>query len=134
MADRLKQYGPLPVPDAVEFVLQACEAIAEAHSLGIVHRDLKPANIFIIRRRDGTESAKVLDFGISKTTDPATTGPEMAMTSTKAIMGSPYYMSPEQLMSARNVDAGTDIWALGVVLYELLAGRLPFSADSFAQL
>ncbi len=131
---RLETSGALPIENAVEHILQASEAIAEAHALGIVHRDLKPANVFIIRRRDGTESAKVLDFGISKTTGMAGSGPDAAMTSTQSMMGSPLYMSPEQMMSARDVDTRTDIWALGVILYELVAARPPFVAESFPQL
>jgi len=131
---RLQTTGALPIETAVEYILQACEAIAEAHALGIIHRDLKPANLFIIRRRDGTDSTKVLDFGISKTTGMAGSGPDAAMTSTQSMMGSPLYMSPEQMMSARNVDTRTDIWALGVILYELVCARAPFVAESFPQL
>jgi eukaryotic-like serine/threonine-protein kinase len=126
--------GPLPVEQAVEFVLQACEALADAHGLGIVHRDLKPANLFCIRQSDGMLSIKVLDFGISKMTGPGATGPDMAMTKTTAVMGSPLYMSPEQMQSARNVDARTDIWAIGVILYELLTGKVPFTGDSLPEL
>lgn len=130
--------GALPVEDATDYVLQACEAIAEAHSLGIVHRDLKPQNLFLTHRADGSSCIKVLDFGISKVSSPGTTGsgsrPEMSMTKTTAVMGSPLYMSPEQMTSARDVDARTDIWALGVILYELLTGRVPFFADTVPQL
>ncbi len=134
LAQRIALRGPLPIHEAVEFVLQSCEAIAEAHSLGIVHRDLKPSNIFVVRRPDGTEAAKVLDFGISKTTSLSGARSDVAVTSTRAMMGSPLYMSPEQLASARDVDARTDIWALGVVLYELLLGRVPFLAETFPKL
>jgi eukaryotic-like serine/threonine-protein kinase len=123
--------GPLPVADAVEHVLQACEAVAEAHALGIVHRDLKPANLFLTRRPDGTPSIKVLDFGISKSTSAGSQG---GMTRTATLMGSPFYMSPEQLASAKNVDPRTDIWALGVTLFELLTGRLPFDGESLPEL
>jgi serine/threonine protein kinase len=130
----LKQRGPLPIEQAVEFVLQACEAIAEAHSLGIVHRDLKPANLFVIRRPDGGLSVKVLDFGISKTTGPLGAGSGGTLTATSALMGSPLYMSPEQMQSSRDVDARTDIWALGVILYELVTGALPFVADTMPEL
>jgi serine/threonine-protein kinase len=120
--------GPLPVDQAVEFVLQAAEAIAEAHALGIVHRDLKPANLFVIRRADGVLSVKVLDFGISKATSLAGSGAGFDMTKTTAVMGSPLYMSPEQMQSSKDVDARSDIWALGVILYELLTGASPFIA------
>jgi len=126
----LRATGPLPVEDALDYVLQAGEAIAEAHSLGIVHRDLKPANLFLAHRADGSSCVKVLDFGISKM---ARSG-ESGVTRTQATMGSPLYMSPEQIMSAGNVDARADIWSLGVILYQLVSGQLPFDADSVAQL
>ncbi|HWZ89167.1 MAG TPA: serine/threonine-protein kinase, partial [Polyangiaceae bacterium] len=134
LAGLVQARGPLPIEEAIEALLQACEAIAEAHSLGIVHRDLKPANLFVIRRADGTPSVKVLDFGISKLTGPPGSGSDMSMTKTSAIMGSPLYMSPEQMASSRDVDARTDIWALGVILFEILTGRIPFEADSMPQL
>src|SRR6266852_3372831 len=130
----LASRGPLPVEEAVEYVLQACEAIAHAHVLGIVHRDLKPANLFLIRRPDGTNAVKVLDFGISKVMPGKGSSSDNAMTRTRAVMGSPLYMSPEQMTSTRDVDGRTDIWALGVILYELLAGQPPFSADTMPQL
>ncbi|HEY4160033.1 MAG TPA: serine/threonine-protein kinase, partial [Polyangiaceae bacterium] len=125
----LTRRGALPVEQAVEFVIQACEALADAHSLGIVHRDLKPANLFSLRRSDGLLAIKVLDFGISKASLGAA-GSDLDVTKTATVMGSPLYMSPEQLESARNVDARGDIWALGAVLYELVSGQPPFMADS----
>ena len=128
----LKQRGALPVDQAVEFVLQACEAIAEAHALGIVHRDLKPSNLFVTRRADGSATVKVLDFGISKTSGIDAAG--MDMTSTTAVMGSPLYMSPEQMQSSKDVDARSDIWALGIILYELTTGDSPFQADTMPKL
>jgi eukaryotic-like serine/threonine-protein kinase len=130
----VQQKGALPVDQAVEFVLQACDAIADAHCLGIVHRDLKPANLFCIQRNDGFFSIKVLDFGISKMTGLAGSGPNMGMTKTTAVMGSPYYMSPEQVQSAKNVDARSDIWSLGIILYELLGGQVPFAGETMAEL
>ena len=133
LAASVRRSGALSVSDAVEFLLQGCEAIAEAHALGIVHRDLKPANLFITRRVDGSACIKVLDFGISKLTVPGTP-PEFSMTRTAAVMGSPLYMSPEQMSSSRNVDQRTDIWALGVILYEMLTGRVPFDAETMPQL
>jgi len=130
----LRQKGALPVEQAAEFVLQACEAIAEAHALGIVHRDLKPANLFVVRRPDGTPSVKVLDFGISKVTGPQGSASGMDMTKTSSVMGSPLYMSPEQMHSSKDVDARSDIWALGVILYELLSGDSPFTANTMPEL
>ena len=134
LARWLEQSGALPIEQAVEFVLQALVAIAEAHGLGIVHRDLKPANLFCVRRADGQLSIKVLDFGISKLTDPTTAAPIHAMTRTSALMGSPLYMSPEQMASSRDVDAGADIWALGVILFELVAGKPPFHGEAVTEL
>jgi serine/threonine-protein kinase len=126
--------GALPFDEGVEYVLQACEAIAEAHALGIVHRDLKPANLFLVTRADGTPCVKVLDFGISKMTGMSASGADFGMTKTTTVMGSPLYMSPEQMASSRDVDARTDIWALGAILYELLTGTVPFQADTITQL
>jgi eukaryotic-like serine/threonine-protein kinase len=129
----LKERGRLPIEQAVEFVLQASEAVAEAHSLGIIHRDLKPSNLFCIRRADGRLSVKVLDFGISKMSQFGGSGVG-GMTHVSAIMGSPLYMSPEQLRSAKTVNAQTDIWALGIILFELFTGKPPFLADSLTEL
>ena len=121
----------LPPVEAIDYVLQACEAIAEAHSHGLVHRDIKPANLFLTRRADGSPLIKVLDFGIAKA---APTDPSFNMTRTRAVMGSPGYMSPEQLRSSRRVDARSDIWSLGIVLYQLLSGRQPFGGETFSDL
>ncbi len=120
---------PLPVTTAVEYVLQACVALAEAHLAGIIHRDLKPANLFVVRRPDGGPLVKVLDFGIAKAVDS-----DAHLTRTTGAMGSPGYMSPEQIQSARDVDARTDIWALGVTLYQLISGRMPFWSNSIAEI
>jgi hypothetical protein len=118
-------HRPLPVPLAVDYIAQACVALAEAHAAGIVHRDLKPANLFVIRRPDGSPLLKVLDFGIAK----AMTS-EAHLTQSSGLLGSPGYMSPEQIQSPRDVDARTDIWALGATLYQLVSGRLPFMAPN----
>jgi serine/threonine protein kinase len=130
----VQHQGALSIEESVEYVLQACEALAEAHALGIVHRDLKPANLFLVRRADGTPSVKVLDFGISKTTGLDGSNSDLGMTKTQTVMGSPLYMSPEQMVSARDVDARTDLWALGAILYELLTGKVPFQANTITQL
>jgi serine/threonine-protein kinase len=133
LAAVLEQRGRLPPFEAVDWILQALEAIAQAHALGVVHRDLKPANLFLASKRDGGRVIKVLDFGISKQS-PLTTGSAGVVTTTASVMGSPAYMAPEQLRDARAVDARADIWAIGVVLYELLAGRPPFAGETMAQL
>jgi len=122
--------GRVPIQTAVDYVLQVCEAVGEAHSLGIVHRDLKPKNLFLTKRLSGKALIKVLDFGISKSLGDT----DLNLTSTTQHLGSPNYMSPEQLRSSRNVDHHTDIWALGVILYELLTGRVPFIAETVTQL
>jgi len=137
LSGMLEKSGPMSFEQAVDFVLQACEAIAQAHALGIVHRDLKPSNLFCIRRPDGQLSIKVLDFGISKSTTTGSFGSgsrDMGMTRTTAVIGSPIYMSPEQMQSSKNVDSRTDIWSLGVILFELLTGRVPFEGDTVTEL
>lgn len=127
--------GPLPLQQAVEYVLQASEALAEAHALGIVHRDLKPDNLFLAQRPGGTPIVKVFDFGISKVgrAKKGTVRREKAITQVNDRFGTPAFMSPEQLESP-DVDARADIWALGVVLYELATGKLPFEGEELAQL
>jgi serine/threonine-protein kinase len=129
LADRIRAQPAVPVADAARYLLQACEALAEAHAAGIVHRDLKPANLFLAKRPDHTVSVKVLDFGISKA--PVASG---GITSTQAVMGSPHYMSPEQLVSSKHVDPRSDVWSLGVVLYEMLAGLPPFQGDTMPEI
>jgi serine/threonine-protein kinase len=119
--------GALSVTDAVDFILQACEAVAEAHALGIIHRDLKPRNLFLTQRRDGKRIVKVLDFGLAK---PIAAYGNVALTATTTVLGSPQYMSPEQMRSTRDVDFRTDVWSLGVCLYELITRRMPFEADT----
>jgi len=119
---------PLPVATAVDFVVQACVALADAHPRGIVHRDLKPPNLFVTRRADGSPLVKLLDFGVAKAAD------ELRLTHSMTMLGSPQYMSPEQLTTPRDVDARTDIWSLGVTLYQMISGRLPFPSAQIGEL
>ncbi len=134
--------GALPRWLVVDYMLQALEGLAHAHSRGIVHRDLKPSNLFLANRSDGTQLIKILDFGISKSTEPVfdSAGEKkraMQLTGGRAVLGSPPYMSPEQVRSPKTVDKRTDIWSLGVVMYELLTNSMPFGGDeineTFAQ-
>ncbi len=125
----------LPPHVAVGYVLQALKGVMEAHAIGIVHRDLKPSNLFLARRKDGSVVVKVLDFGISKAQgSSALAASPSALTSTKAMLGSPLYMSPEQLRSSKSVDHRADIWAIGIILYELITGTLPFMGDTLGEL
>ncbi|HKY36437.1 MAG TPA: serine/threonine-protein kinase [Polyangiaceae bacterium] len=132
LADELDLPGQLEVPQAIDYVLQASEAVAEAHSIGVIHRDLKPANLFLTQRPDGSPLVKVLDFGISKAinVDDSALEPAPSLTATHSLLGSPAYMSPEQIRRPKTVDTRTDIWSLGSILYELLAREPPFHADS----
>jgi serine/threonine-protein kinase len=125
----LVRRGQLPLEEAVGYLLQAMEAVAEAHAVGIVHRDLKPSNLFVTTGADGAPFVKVLDFGISKAIDSSATSP-LSLTATSMTLGSPLYMSPEQVRDSKTVDARTDVWALGIIAYELLAGAQPFEADT----
>jgi serine/threonine-protein kinase len=122
LSQHVRKHGPLPLGESVDYVLQACVAMAEAHLCGIVHRDLKPSNLFLTRRPDGTPLLKVLDFGISK----LYTDPGAERTATAVVMGSPSFMAPEQAVSARNADVRSDIWSLGVILYECTSKQLPY--------
>jgi serine/threonine protein kinase len=131
LQELLHRRGPLPVAEAVEYVAQACLAMAEAHAMGVVHRDLKPSNIFLCRRGDGSPLIKVLDFGISKVI--AEGCDQTDLTATNGILGSPIYISPEQAKSARSVDARADVWSLGVILHHLLVGQPPFVGDSITE-
>lgn len=114
------------VAECANYILEACSGMAEAHALGIVHRDLKPPNLFC-STNDGEPRIKVLDFGISKVLLP---GDKKRVTQTTMSFGTPTYMSPEQIQSAKNVDNRADIWSLGVILYELLVGDVPFGGDN----
>ena len=127
---RLSKLRTLDVPTAASFISQACIGLAEAHAAQIIHRDLKPGNIFLTRRTDGSPLIKVLDFGVAKT---APSGDEAALTGTSSVVGSPGFMSPEQFRSSRTVDARTDVWSLGIILFKLVTGKLPFNGDGFAE-
>src|SRR5262249_19839108 len=130
LSEEIRKRGQLPVTEAVGYLLQACEAVAEAHAVGIIHRDLKPANLFLAQQGDQGRVIKVLDFGISKSVAPgAKTDP--SLTGATTLVGSPLYMSPEQMKSAKDVDARADIWALGVILYEALTGQPPTEGIRF---
>lgn len=154
LSDLLKIRGRLPVPEAVEYILQACEAIGEAHSYGIVHRDIKPANLFLAEGPGGAPTIKVLDFGVSKFLDieaqaddtnpggkaragsrrpPARTN-DSVVTRATDLLGSPSYMAPEQVLNASAADTRSDIWSLGVILFKLVCGRGPFTAESLGEL
>jgi serine/threonine protein kinase len=130
LGDLLQESGALPIEAAVELMIQACEGLAEAHARGIVHRDIKPENLFLVEHGDGWRTLKILDFGISKA---ALTGSALghghSNIKTQSIMGSPCYMSPEQLRSTRSVDHRADLWSIGAVLFELLTGTTAFDAD-----
>ena len=125
----LRHHGAQPPSIVVDLMLQACEGIAEAHALGIIHRDIKPSNFFVTRRPDGSMLLKILDFGISKTP----VGYD-ELTHTQTILGTPAYMAPEQMKSGRAADPRSDVWSIGVVMYQLITGRTPFAGESYAEL
>ncbi|WP_437308502.1 protein kinase domain-containing protein [Sorangium sp. So ce388] len=134
LSDVIRARGQLDVAEAADYVLQACVAMAEAHAAGIVHRDLKPANLFLTTAPGGAKLIKVLDFGISKEMPSGGEGGGASLTQTREVLGSPIYMPPEQMRSSRSVDARSDIWALGAILYRALVGRPPFEAPALAEL
>ncbi|MDF3066946.1 MAG: Protein kinase [Polyangiaceae bacterium] len=130
----LRERGALPASQAVDYVLQALQAVAEGHVRGIVHRDIKPGNLFLTRRADGTPLIKVLDFGIAKTAESDAAESASLTSSDDVRLGSPAYMPPEQLQNPRDVDLRSDIWSLGATLYELLCGRPPFQGPGYLEL
>ncbi len=131
LADHLHQEGALPISVAVEYVMQACEALSAAHANGIVHRDIKPENLFLTQQAQGMHTIKVLDFGISKIALPRG---KRDLVRTQMALGSPVYMSPEQIRRSDQVDARSDIWAVGCVLFELLTGVTAFDEPSLLEL
>ena len=131
LADYLAQRGRIPLETVAEIVSQVCKALARAHERGIVHRDIKPQNIFLCRGDANEIFVKVLDFGIAKR---SVLGSAAGGTLTGSLLGTPYYMSPEQMMDAKHVDARADLWALGVVAYECLTGQRPFESETVGAL
>jgi hypothetical protein len=127
LSERLSREGRLSIAETTQIVAHVARALTRAHEIGIVHRDLKPGNVFLVRNED-EPIAKVLDFGIAKWTTPLAAPGNL--TGTNAVMGTPYYMSPEQLTGARQADHRTDLWALGVIAFECLCGVRPFSAEN----
>jgi len=129
----LKAEGRLEPTRAARLVIQAARAVAAAHEQGIIHRDLKPENLYLTRREDGSEWVKVLDFGIAKFRDSlAKHAPNLTATGT--VLGTPYYMAPEQARGAKDLSEQADIYSMGVILYELLCGEPPFTASSYNEL
>ncbi len=130
LSQLLREGGPLPPEAAADLAIQVCEGLAEAHARGVVHRDIKPENLFLAEHGDGWRTLKILDFGISKAVLTGSAVPKAdSNIRTQSLMGSPCYMSPEQLRSTQSVDHRTDLWSLGVVLYELLTGETAYSPE-----
>jgi serine/threonine protein kinase len=123
---RLARTGPITLREAAPVIVQLARALSKAHAAGIVHRDIKPDNIFLVEH-DGEPFIKVLDFGVAKHTAEDT---EFGMTGTGAMVGTPHYMSPEQILSARRVDHRADLWSAGVVMYRMLTGSVPFQGET----
>jgi eukaryotic-like serine/threonine-protein kinase len=130
LATELEKRGPLPFTEVAGYLLEACEGLAHAHRARILHRDLKPANLFLAEQ-NGRTILKVLDFGISKNLNPDT---DAHLTATSAMLGTALYMAPEQLRKRKDVDERVDVWALGVILYELVSGNVPFIGESLPEI
>jgi serine/threonine-protein kinase len=138
LRDVLQESGPIPLDLAIDYVLQVCDGLASAHAQRIVHRDLKPANLFLTETSSGAPIVKILDFGIAKALEPerlALVGQEnQTLTHATQLLGSPVYMSPEQIRCSTNVDERSDVWSLGIILHELLTGATPFTASTISGL
>lgn len=135
----IRKNGRLPIRTAIDYVLQAAEALAEAHVLGIVHRDIKPPNLFLTLRADGSPCIKVLDFGISKViggidTPDGVDIPEATLTQTSVVLGSPRYMAPEQISKPKSVDARADIWGIGTTFYRIVTGNPPYEGNTLPEI
>lgn len=130
----LREGGALPLSTAVNYLLQICEGVAEAHAAGIVHRDLKPANLFLTEDAYGRPSIKILDFGISKFSDKDADHASIAITNASEALGTPLYMAPEQMRAAHSAGVGADIWALGAIFYELVTGRTAWSGTTLSEI
>ncbi|MBS2019298.1 MAG: serine/threonine protein kinase [Deltaproteobacteria bacterium] len=131
LGELLARDGPLPPARIADYVLQVCEGLAHAHAAGIVHRDVKPQNLFLAARADGVTVVKIVDFGIAKAGERDR---ENTLTGSIAVLGSPTYMSPEQIDAPKDVDGRADIWSLGVVMYRLATGTSPFAGETFQEL
>ncbi len=129
LAERIKRTGAMSPAEAVGYLIQAAKPLAQMHDLGIVHRDVKPSNVFLARDAEGRERIKLLDFGVAAFQQPVARG-DSSITLTDAIVGTPRYMAPEQVRASKEIDARADVWALGVTLYELLAGTPPFDGQT----
>lgn len=135
--DKVIERGPLSLQDTAKILQQVSRGLARAHERGIIHRDLKPENIFLVKTPDDDEPiAKVLDFGIAKMSNGpgGTSGGLTSSTKTGAVLGTPFYMSPEQARGLRNVDHRADIWSLGVIAFKCITGKLPFDGESVGDL
>jgi serine/threonine-protein kinase len=134
LRDRIDARGGMTAEEAYPIAIQLLVGLSAAHAAGIVHRDLKPENVFLVRQADGSDFVKILDFGISKFNDIRGSQGSFSLTRTGALMGTPRYLSPEQATGGKSVDQRTDIYMVGVILYECLTGSIPYEANTFNEL